>query len=1029
LIIFSIFFNIFEKRISPGIPAIGCFIANTLLLVNTLSMKRILFLFFILLCGANTFAQVPSYVNTAGLLAWYPFNSNVNNAWSGTDNGVIYGGVSYGTDRFGSAASCYIGDGSSGVDIPVNDFPLGNNPRSMSFWYKSVLPFPGGDREVMAWGDNSTPGARFGASIHASSIGFESVGVGEMHTITYDSVWHHVAITYPVGGTGLSSIKIYFDGVIASSTPIGALGVLNTVSGTIHSIGTLFIPGFTYSWDGSLDDIGVWSREISPCEVSYLYGNHVPTFAGGRSENLIICENAFASSLDALLAVNDADVGQNETWSVYTLPTHGTVIGSYVTTSTGFTLTPSGLSYTPTAGYVGTDAFKIIITDCGGAADTVTVNVLINPLPTVGPIGGPKVVCTGSSITLSDATFGGIWSTSNASASVAGGVVTGISAGIDTVFYSVTTACGTATASQSITINPVPPAPLIAGTTTYCQNDTYVPPAVTGTGVLWYTAPTGGIGSVTAPTINTAIPGTYIIYATQTITGCESPRTPFTIIVRPTPALPVITATPSNYCPGQKFVPFYVFSGSNILWYNVATGGVGSNIAPTINTSIPGSYTVYASQTIFGCESGRLAITVTVGDSVKAGFIPIIKYGCKADTVMFNNTSKNTTDYIWWFGDLHVSTLTNPTHVFVLQAIDTVKLIASEGGCIDSSIQYIDLRHPLKAAFTVDTDLICQGGMVTFSDSSVFAPGATVFYLWSFGDGYTDNTSVITRTHTYHQAGVLNSYLVLSDTLHCTDTMFKKIKVDTISGIQVAITDTTICKGTYITLTGYYASIGNTGVTWNFGNGDSVKNQNPIVYGYDQTGVFTITATADYRICPEPSLTRKVTVVAQPIINLGPDTAICAGGESVLLKDNINAGNARATWVWSNGATTAGISVVAPGVYTATVMVGGCTSSSTVNVSNDCYMNIPNAFTPNNDGVNDYFYPRQYLSKGLISFALNIYNRWGELIFQTNALEGSGWDGKFNNVDQPEGVYIYVIDGVFKDGQHEHHQGNVTLLR
>jgi gliding motility-associated-like protein len=60
---------------------------------------------------------------------------------------------------------------------------------------------------------------------------------------------------------------------------------------------------------------------------------------------------------------------------------------------------------------------------------------------------------------------------------------------------------------------------------------------------------------------------------------------------------------------------------------------------------------------------------------------------------------------------------------------------------------------------------------------------------------------------------------------------------------------------------------------------------------------------------------------------------------------------------------------------------------------------------------------------------MRIFNRWGENIFYTISLDGRGWDGKLNDIPQPEGVYIYVIDATFKDGQKEHHQGNVTLLR
>ena len=51
------------------------------------------------------------------------------------------------------------------------------------------------------------------------------------------------------------------------------------------------------------------------------------------------------------------------------------------------------------------------------------------------------------------------------------------------------------------------------------------------------------------------------------------------------------------------------------------------------------------------------------------------------------------------------------------------------------------------------------------------------------------------------------------------------------------------------------------------------------------------------------------------------------------------------------------------------------------------------------------------------------------MIYETTNTDGRGWDGNFNNQPQPEDVYIYIIDATFKDGQIEHHQGNVTLLR
>ena len=77
---------------------------------------------------------------------------------------------------------------------------------------------------------------------------------------------------------------------------------------------------------------------------------------------------------------------------------------------------------------------------------------------------------------------------------------------------------------------------------------------------------------------------------------------------------------------------------------------------------------------------------------------------------------------------------------------------------------------------------------------------------------------------------------------------------------------------------------------------------------------------------------------------------------------------------------------------------------------NETGMYIPNAFSPNGDGRNDYFIPRELLSSGIKEFSIKIFNRWGELIFKTNSVDGRGWDGSYGGKKQPLGVYIYMID-------------------
>ena len=189
-----------------------------------------------------------------------------------------------------------------------------------------------------------------------------------------------------------------------------------------------------------------------------------------------------------------------------------------------------------------------------------------------------------------------------------------------------------------------------------------------------------------------------------------------------------------------------------------------------------------------------------------------------------------------------------------------------------------------------------------------------------------------------------------------------------------------------------------------------------------------VSITAHYRACPDAFADKIVNVFDVPVISLGADTTICAGSASLVLTDAINAGNPFASWLWNTGQTTSSITVTSAGAYEATVSIGGCSATDSVNVTDDCMLALPNVFTPNGDGVNDYFNPRDFL-QGLKTFSMTIYNRWGQVVFQTDNIEGSGWDGKYNNELQPQGVYIYIITATFKDGQQQNKQGNLTLIR
>jgi len=89
-------------------------------------------------------------------------------------------------------------------------------------------------------------------------------------------------------------------------------------------------------------------------------------------------------------------------------------------------------------------------------------------------------------------------------------------------------------------------------------------------------------------------------------------------------------------------------------------------------------------------------------------------------------------------------------------------------------------------------------------------------------------------------------------------------------------------------------------------------------------------------------------------------------------------------------------------------------------------LNVPKAWSPNDDGHNDKLYPLTTNIKDLKYF--RIYNRWGQLMFETKTL-GQGWDGKFNGIPQVMDVYTWVVEATGLDGRYYKQSGNSILMR
>ncbi len=706
----------------------------------------------------------------------------------------------------------------------------------------------------------------------------------------------------------------------------------------------------------------------------------------------------------------------------------------------------TGGSYTSTQQYAhiypstwaDTGTYRLIKT-VGSAHDTVYTHLTIRPLPIV-TAGSNSPICSQTTLLLTATAYTGgetyTWSGPN---SFASGMQNPSRTGAPTKdqgLYKVVTLLNGCRDSGyvNVVIDTTPAVPVLTSNGPICSHrDTlYLTANDVTPGVSYsWVGPNGFASLLQNPKIvadvSVLYSGTYTV--TARVATCTNSAT-LNVVVDKTPDRPIPLSN-APVCTGNTLnVSATSDAGSTYSWTgpNGFTSAFQSTNILGVTMAAYGIYSVSA--TIFyvgitnGCTSDTVTLNVPIDSMVTSSFTYSINYGCIADTVNFNNTSIEADRFLWEFGDGSSAVSTSPYHIYVTQAIDSVTLYSSKGVCVDSSKQAINLVHPLHAIFAVDSTVICQGHAINFTNSSV---GTSASYLWSFGDGTTSVAS--NPSHTFTKAGIYNVFEVATDFIPCTDTAFLTVNIDSLSPVYISLSDPALCQATYITVTGDYSLIGNTGIIWNFGNGDSVLNTNPVSFAYSNPGTYTITATALYRTCADASATRTITVEPQPTIDLGGDRTICKGSDVITLADGSHGSTTGASWLWSTGETSSSIVVIEPGTYTATITMDGCSASSSVTVTNDCYMNIPNVFTPNNDGLNDYFFPRSALTSGLTSFSIQVYNRWGEKVFESTSLTGAGWDGKLNGMDQPEGVYIYIIDGTFKDGEKEHHQGNVTLLR
>ncbi len=250
-------------------------------------MKTITLFFSIMLLSMGIEAQnVPSYVPTDSLIAWFPFNGNSLDQSGNGNNGTNYSATLC-PDRFGNSNSAYLFNGTNSYIGTNFNGPSGNSPRTINCWakYNNLVNVCDEDMFMVSYGANSSScsqaGGNFGIDINyyqnsLPKLGLDAVCVGKWQDPAYSSIdsnWHMFTVTFdPVNGANFMAPILYVDGEELTDLIVyNGSTLINTLMLSTLTIGRGSYSSCFRYYSGRIDDVGIWNRALTDCEVKSLF--------------------------------------------------------------------------------------------------------------------------------------------------------------------------------------------------------------------------------------------------------------------------------------------------------------------------------------------------------------------------------------------------------------------------------------------------------------------------------------------------------------------------------------------------------------------------------------------------------------------------------------------------------------------------------------------------------------------------------------------------------------------------------------
>lgn len=404
--------------------------------------------------------------------------------------------------------------------------------------------------------------------------------------------------------------------------------------------------------------------------------------------------------------------------------------------------------------------------------------------------------------------------------------------------------------------------------------------------------------------------------------------------------------------------------------------------------------------------------------------IEIPPNACKDQDITFKKDSLlNVKNFTWFFGDGDVSQLDAPVHRYQTTGSLFAQLkIEDSTGCsrfVSKPLNIIDIVSKLELA----NDTICAGDNAVFINVSKLATHCEL----GFDDGstiaITDSLPYLFNTIGKHQVTML-----ATSKEACTDKDTVNVNVFAKPAISLQAKDS-ICFGSSIQMIANHDSSVTT-TQWYINNYPYLRNRDTITDSPLQSVLYGVQVTDS--IGCKNKVEKTIFVQQKAPIQLLMDTTI-AMGDTIIPKINTNIPS---SFEWKTESRDMScFNCPNPKIYSFeshdyVLLVKNWCFTDTVNlhikVLPTCEFDVPTAFTPNGDGINDIMKVRGWGIKSLIEFS--IYNRWGERIYTSNDIT-SGWDGTFKGRPQPQETYTYIVTVATFLNPSVTKQGYFTLLR